>query len=137
MIDPTLLEAFRNTRFIVDGPQGEITLRVGERNRQLDELLENFGETGCAFVTAWNPGAVKLSDAENNARQNALIAEVQARGLPFLLGRGVGRDSSWPAEASILIVGASRLEAMELGKRFGQIAIVYAKHGESADLALC
>lgn len=137
MIDPTLIKAFRNTRFIVAGPEGQITLRIGEGNRHLDDFLADRGAKSCAFVTAWNPGAIKLPDTENDARQSALIAEVQAQGHTCLPGVGVGADGGWPAEVSILIIGVSRTEAIRLAKRFGQVALVYAERGRDVELLFC
>jgi hypothetical protein len=43
MIDPRLLQAFRKTRFIASTPAGELILRVGEENHDLDDLLASFG----------------------------------------------------------------------------------------------
>jgi hypothetical protein len=137
MIDPELLSAFLATHFIIVSPKAEITLRVGERNTALDDLLTAFGVTSCAFITAWNPGSVRLTDAENMTRQVALIAEVRRRGLPFLLGRGQGEDGRWPPEDSILVMGINRTEASALGALFNQLAIVFAESQEAVQLLLC
>jgi Protein of unknown function (DUF3293) len=137
MIDPRLLQAFRKTRFIASTPVGELILRVGEENHELDHLLASFGAMCCAFVTAWNPGAARLSDEENTVRQNALVTGVQASGFQFFLGRGVGEEGNWPPEESILIVGIGRTSALEIARRHGQLAVVFAKYGEPVELLLC
>lgn len=137
MIDPALLRAYQQTEFIVSTPDGEITLQVGQPNPELDHLLNDYGATSCAFITAWNPSSVKLAQDENTRRQNDLVAEVRRRGYALLAGRGVGHDGKWPPEDSILIVGASRTEAAEIGRLFGQLCVVYAERGLSVELLFC
>jgi len=137
MIDPNLLSAFLNTKFIICGPHGEVVLRVGERNPQLDDLLATYRAMTCAFVTAWNPGSVRLTDAENAAQQSALITEVRARGHSLLYGRGAGESGAWPPEDSILIIGIGRTAATEIGALFKQIAIVFAERQQAVELLLC
>lgn len=141
MIPPELLAAFRATRFIVHGAEGGpaagITLRVDQKNPALDRLLAQRGVRGCAFITAWNPGAVRLPAGENARRQAALAAAVRAAGYECWPGEGVGADGFWPAEDSLLILGISRPDALALGRQFGQLAIVYARRGEPVELLIC
>lgn len=137
MIDPRLLRAFRKTRFFASTPAGELTLLVGQENHELDGLLASFGARSCAFVTAWNPGAARLSDDENTARQNALVTGVEASGFRFFLGWGVGEEGNWPPEESILIVGIDRTSAVEIASRHGQLAVVFAKYGQPVELLIC
>jgi Protein of unknown function (DUF3293) len=137
MVDPGLLAAFRNTRFIVSSGDKEIILRVGELNQELDDLLARFEAKRCAFITAWSPGAIRLSNPQNEARQAALVAEIERRGYPFLGGRGTAEDGTWPPEDSILIIGIDRPDAKAVGKLFGQIAVVFAGRGKPVELLLC
>ena len=85
-----------------------VDIRIGKLNKALDNLMARHGAKSCAFVTAWNPASVRLSDKENHARHERLIGEVQALGCPFLRGRGVADDASWPPEKSILIFAVSQ-----------------------------
>jgi hypothetical protein len=137
MIDPDLLRAFQETKFIVCTPQMEIVLRVMERCSQLDQLMIASDAASCAFITAWNPCSVRLLETVNHAKQNQLIQEVQNRGFAFLHGRGVGEGSGWAPEPSILIIGIAREAAKELGRLFGQIAIVFAERGKTVELVSC
>jgi uncharacterized protein DUF3293 len=137
MIDPVLLKAYQTTKFIVHSPHKEIVLVIGERNPEMDDLIEGSDSQSGAFITAWNPGSLRLPDAENRARQTELVTEVRKRGYVFLEGRGVGQDSGWPPEASVFIIGISMDAALELGKLFGQLAIVFAERGQAVELLLC
>lgn len=137
MIDPAFFDAYVATRFVVWAPAGEIVLRIGERTRGLDELMTKHGALGCAFITACNPGSVKLPDAENQVRRTELVGMVRKSGYVYFEGLGVGQDAAWPPEASILILGISRESAKRLGTQFGQLAIVFAELDRSVELVFC
>lgn len=137
MIDPDLLRAYKTTRFVVWAPEGEIVLRVGERNLQLEALMAKFGAVSSAFITAWNPGSAKLSIEENQIRQAALTEEVGKAGYVSFCGEGLGQDKAWAPEASVLIVGILRGDAQRLGMTFGQLAVVFAERGRPVELLSC
>jgi hypothetical protein len=137
MIDPVLVRAYQTTKFIVYSPHKEVVLAIGERNPSLDDLMEGSDSQSGAFITAWNPGSLRLPDARNQARQTELITEVRKRGYVFLEGRGEGKDERWPSEASIFVIGIPKGAARELGKLFGQLAIVFAERGQAIELLFC
>ena len=112
---------------VEDFPTGPFTIRIGEPSAALAGL-------DWAFVTACNPRSVLLSDEENTRRMAALENAVQHGGWHYYHGQGVGRDSNWPAEPSLLIVDIKEPEAIELAKAFGQNAIVVGWRGEPARL---
>jgi hypothetical protein len=132
-----LLVAYRSTDFIIEVPNGELTMRCEHDNEAIDELLRKLGKRNCAFITAHNPGSVKLGSLENAQRHRELLHEVKRIGYPHFPGRGVGRTSNWDPEESVFIVGISKGEAQELGRAFGQIAIVVKELGCRAELILC
>jgi len=137
MIDPVLVGTYRVTRFVVCAPEGEIVLRIGERTRGLDELMTKHGALSCAFITACNPGSVKLPDADNQVRRTELVGTVRKSGYVYFEGLGVGQDGPWSPEASILILGISRERARQLGTQFGQLAIVFVGRAQAVELLLC
>jgi hypothetical protein len=55
MVNPELLTAYRETTFVIEGPDREISLFVGEPSPAVDMLLGSYSATKCAFITAWNP----------------------------------------------------------------------------------
>ena len=137
MIDPELLREYQTSQFVVWTPEGEIVLRVGERNPRLDELMTKFGALSSTFITAWNPCSLKLSIEENHTRQVTLKEEVGKAGYVSFRGEGVGQDQAWAPEASVLIVGILRGDAQRLGTSFGQLAVVFAERGRAVELLLC
>jgi hypothetical protein len=88
-------------------------------------------------VTAHNPGSVRLTADENRTRHTRLEADVSARGYEVFSGEGIGDEGEWPPEASLLILGMPRAEALSLGHAHAQRAVVWGVVGESALLLIC
>lgn len=117
-------EVYLRTTYVA----GALRIRIG----QPVALLEPW-----AFVSAWNPGSLQLPSEENARRARALEEEV-GRSWRFERGAGVPDDpQDWAAEESLLIHGISRDEAVALGRRYGQNAIVAGAGGGPAELIFC
>jgi hypothetical protein len=130
--------AFRATTYrVFVTHEAPIDLRIGERSARLDALLEKHAIETWAFITAWNPGSHRIPAEENEARQAALLSLLRERGLHFFDGSGIPADSAWQAEPSVLVLGISVDDAVELGRRFDQLAIVAGQCGKAADLIYC
>jgi hypothetical protein len=129
---PELDAAYRATAYTADTPDGPLSLRIGVVSAALDRLLAARGASTWTYVTAYNPGSVPCADAENEARQRELCATVMRSGHCFFEGAGVGEG--WPPEASLLILGMEEAEAVSLGRRFGQLAVVVGERGGPARL---
>jgi len=136
LTDVALARLYEATDYEVREGTAPFTIRVGERSPEADAMLDARGLEAWAFVTAENPGSVRLSDPENAARRAALEAEVAALGISSLRGRGVARDGSW-REASLLLLGVDAGAAVALARRHGQRAIVAGARGEAARLLWC
>lgn len=127
--------AYAATSYRVDaGPRGRFAIRIGEPSPGLDALLAAAGVETWAFVTAANPGSVRLADADNAARMARLLEAVRGRRLVHYPGTGTGDDRTWPAEPSLLVLGLDTAEAVALARRFGQVAIVAGRRGGVAGL---
>jgi hypothetical protein len=125
MPDPAIEAAYRATDYRVDdSPAGSFVLRIGEPSAAAGRLLAIHRQTEWAFVTAWNPGSVRLSDEENTRRMADLEQLVRLHGWRYYHGHGVGRDGQWPPEPSLLIIGISAADAVGLGAEYGQNAVV-------------
>ncbi len=73
-------------------------------------------------ITAWNPGDERPSSEINGARNQELRAEISARGLEAL--EALGSDPNSPhAEKSWAVVGMTDDTAIELGRKYGQVAV--------------
>lgn len=121
-----LIEAYLTTNYRAEIPGGHCLLRVGDYSIELDTLFEWLGKSTAAFVTAQNPLGHKSSDQENSQRHAALWADVIDLRLPYFLGEGIGEDSSWPPERSIVLFGLSFEQAVHLGRHHEQNALIWA-----------
>ncbi len=111
-----------------------IDIRIGEARPEIDALLDKHGARSWAFITAWNPGSKKLDAAENQRRQAALEAEVKQGGYVFYRGAGVPDEKGWVAEESLLVIGMNREQAVKLGMKYEQAAIVAGERDALAEL---
>jgi hypothetical protein len=115
-------------RVFADPP---FVLRVGEPSAELNALLASHAADTWAFVTACNPGSAPLSDEVNAGRMDRLREVLTA----FTTFPGESSDAAgdW-AEPSVLVVGMSRAEAVEVARAFGQNAILAGERGGPAEL---
>lgn len=129
-----LFEAFRNTTFVAFREPEEIRIRVGEVCAKLDPLLESYAVDEWAFVTAYNPDGKTAPEEQNLRAQARLAEELDRHGLRILAGEGRADLGTWPPEPSMLILGMPETAARELGRRYGQAAIVVGQRGREARL---
>ena len=135
--DDELWRAFQETRFNADVEGVTIEIRVGEECSQLAELLERKRVRSWCYITAWNPGVERPTLGENQQRNADLLLDLRAAGCEVFDGRGIGEDPGWEPEESFLALGIPAEQAVELGRRYGQYAIVAGEFGEPAKLIDC
>jgi sugar phosphate isomerase/epimerase len=136
-LPPDLERAYRATRFVARAGAEAITIRIGERCAALDALCDRYQADCWTFITAWNPGSVERPREENDDRNDELLAALSELGARVLGGKGIGADPSWAPERSFLAFAVSRDEAIALGRRFGQFAVVCGRVKEPAELVSC
>ena len=132
-----LWRAYEQTHFYVRECTPELCIRIGAYHEPLDEILLEHRFDAWSYITASNPASELLSDEQNAGRNRELEALLKSQDLVFYRGEGVGSDSSWPAETSFLILGISREATVQLGRQFGQNAIVCGMLGRAAELVDC
>jgi hypothetical protein len=106
-------------------------LRVGEPSAALDALLALHAADTWAFVTACNPASVLLPN-DVNAERMSRLREMLTRFTTYP-GESCGPAGEW-AEPSVLVVGISRDEAVQMARAFGQAAILAGERGRPAGL---
>ena len=80
------------------------------------------GATPMHVLTAWNPGSVHRPDEMNRRANDALARVLHRRGVAPTPVVGTSPDGRW-SEESLLVGGMRREHAVDLGRRFGQLAI--------------
>lgn len=131
------ISAYRATTFRGYVPTGTIDIRIDQAHPQLDVLLRGVPIQSWCFITAYNPQSKRLSEKDNERRQAALRQIIAARGWTAFEGEGIGDNGTWPPEPSYLVLGICRPDAIALGHRFEQAAIVAGDAGGTAELILC
>ena len=127
-----LLEAYQQTTYRILDP--EFNIRVGELHPSLDQYLEKSEHSTWAFITAWNPKSQELTISENRDRNRSLVAQLKSQEFSAYKALGVPDKGDWIPEDSIFIPGISRKQAIKLGEKFYQNAIVFGEIGKSAEL---
>jgi hypothetical protein len=136
IISEELISAYGSTDYRVFEEDGGFVLRIGQRSSELARLFELTGKSGATFITAENPFSQVTAATMNNTNQARLRYDLVAIGATLLDGAGHGQDPAWPPEASYLAIGVSLAQASELGRNYGQNAIIWADEGAVPELVL-
>lgn len=78
-----------------------------------------------------------LSDADNDSRNQQLIAACHGTGWSTYAGYGKSQISDWLPEPSLLVLGISATDAKQLAVRYQQNAIVIGALDKPSELLLC
>lgn len=119
------IEAYRCTRYDVFDSSNIISLRIGELSTPLADVYHRNNVQTSVFITAWNPLGVFLSDQVNEQANHGLRVLLAKEGIKYLEGAGVGTDTAWPPEKSLLALGVSNDQALALCSHFKQNAVVF------------
>ena len=108
---------------------GDLTIQlfIDRSNSKLDLILKRYNCNAWALITAFNPYSQCLSAAENQQRHQNLIELIRSHNLTFFDAVGKDKDGVWTPEQSIFIVGINLKQAIAIGNRFQQNAIVYGE----------
>ena len=125
MAKTTELEtAYRATTYRVYLPAGRCDLRPGVASETLRCWLATAGASCFAILTACNPGSVPQDENENAGRQSQLECELLDSGYETYAGENAADDAAWPVEESCFVPGIPVAEAMTLGEKYWQNAVV-------------
>lgn len=124
-ISKALIQAYLGTAYSAQTAFGGINLKIGVRSGEIVRLFAASGADCAAFITAENPYSEPQTPAANGERQRRLGDELAALGFTHFPGKGQGEDPNWPAEASFLVLGMGKEEASDLGRKYGQNAMVW------------
>jgi len=136
-LSDALLHSYRHARYRVHAPGGNIDLHIDRPSAALAKLLRIRGVRGAAFLTASNPKSRIRPGGWNDAANRRLRNAVRALGLATLPGVGLAERGRWPGEQSLLVLGISRAQALHLGRRFEQHAVVWMESDARPVLLIC
>jgi hypothetical protein len=136
-MEKSLERAFRAAEYWVEPPGAEpLCLEIDQRSEALDALLAGAGARRWAIVTAWNPPGREPDDDANEVAQHALEQVIRSAGLTAWPGHNQAPDGTH-REPTFVILELPADEAVSLGVRFGQAAVVAGELGGPARLLGC
>jgi len=123
-----------------------ISIRVGQKNPILDEILQINRIANWMVITAWNnfeslteiSSATTLTDINrrNQDQNEQLLKNLKILNAPILPCWGIADNASWPPEASFLVLGLSRAEIPNWLEQYQQCAVVYGDFNHPAELIM-
>jgi hypothetical protein len=132
MISKELLAGYQATCYSILNPK--IDIYLARENEALQSFLKDQHiETWC-FITAWNPFSKALTLDENTTLNKKLEADLNN----YIVFPAEGKDTlgDWPAEISFFVANISKEQAIFLGKKYEQNAIVYGEINSPTKLLL-
>lgn len=130
----SLLAAYRATTYRIDLPGRSIHLRIGDPAPAFDLWLREGGARCACFITAHNPGSIRLDPAENARRHRAFLDRVTALSLRAVPATAVPDAGDWPPEEGLVILDLGERDGLALAEAFGQNALVQYRIGEAPGL---
>ena len=134
-ITEDLIQSYLETDYHVDS-EPPFVLKVGEASEALTQLLQRHQCDCAAYLTAFNPFSRNLGDADNAARQAALVKELAGRSLKFIGGEGQDCQGKWPGEASFLVLDLSLEASRALARKYEQNAFIWCGQDAVPQLVL-
>ena len=132
----TLVVAYRAAHYVCGHGANAFVLRIGVPSPPLASLCRAAGASSAAFLTACNPGS-EPQPAEVNADAHLRLgADLTAAGYHLVEGAGEDPTGGWTAEPSYLVLAMALDAAQEVGRRYGQNAIVWAGADAVPELVL-
>ena len=121
MITKELIQAYEATCYSIVAP--EIDIYLTNENSDLQQFLIKHKFTTWCFITAWNPYSKALSLEDNIARNKLLEKDLSA----YHVFSAEGKDASgiWPPEISFFVGNITKEQAVLLGVKYEQNAIVW------------
>ena len=128
----SLIKAYNNTHFIIDGFKQPII--IDEKSLEVDIFLRSKHKLSWAFITAYNPGSNFNTKEVNKRNQSRLEKDIQK--YIHITGQGEDPIGNWDPEQSYFIAGIPKSEAVYLGKKYEQLAIVFGEINKKAELLI-
>jgi len=110
---------------------GLLSFKVGQKNRDLNKVLNANNATTWAYISAANPNGVVQRPMVNAERQDLMLEDLKGYEVVKALGIGI---SPWPSEPAWFVFGLSQQEALALSKKYSQIAFLHGNIWEAPKL---
>ena len=123
-LPPSLIEAYKTTNYTVLAAK-RFVLNIDHKSDGLEDLYRRLRVQTSAFITAFNPYSKTLNIEENITRNEALKKELDEIAWAVVKGYGQDPEELWEKEESFLAFGITKEEAIKLGNKYEQNAILW------------
>ena len=135
LIPAQLIAVYEQSNYLVfSDPQ--CCLTIGQTSAELLALYQKHKVAGAVFISACNPRSECQSDSENARLNLALETELRALSSPFYPAEGRDPKGIWPSESSFLVMGLALDVGAQLGRQYGQNAILCCSKDSLVELVL-
>lgn len=136
VIDKKLIASYCQTQYWVSIGCEQLVVCIGHYSERVKSLLTQSTAFCSAIVTAYNPYS-QLNNENQNCFANELLRDFLVRNhYRFLESLNVDPTQTWPPEKSFFIFDLGLHTAQDIGRQFGQNAIVWVDHDAIARLIL-
>ena len=136
-LDRTLAKAYWDADYRLESlnleDEGMLLFRFDTPTPVLDRLLEQFDIQTFTIITAFNPGSIMLSLEENSMRHERLREHLLPMCRILRDSTGQSPQGGWQ-EHGFWALDLDLDQAVDLGRVFGQLAIVCWRRGRLAEL---
>ncbi|MDN3919108.1 DUF3293 domain-containing protein [Roseateles violae] len=108
--------------------------RIGDGGTCIDAWLASVGARSACIITAWNPFSASTLPEQNHARQQRLLASIEAASLRWLPAQGRDPSGEWPPEPSLCVLDMDEHQIDAWLQEFEQYAAVVLIHFEGCHL---
>lgn len=130
------LKGYFAAEYRVFAPHETINLTANGQSPQLAQLHKSLGADSSAFITAYNPHG-QQADEQTNRRQQVLLVNDVTEQWSYLQGEGSDPTGIWHAEPSLLVLTISLDDALSLGRKYQQLAILFSTFEGRTNLRAC
>lgn len=136
VIDKKLIASYSQTQYWVSIRCEKIEVFIDHYSERIKSLITQFEASCAAIVTAYNPYS-QLKNENENRHANELLRNFLTRNsCRFLESLNIDPTQTWPPEESFFVFDLELHLAQNVGRQFGQNAIVWVDHGAIARLIL-
>jgi hypothetical protein len=130
-----LIDVYINgtTYFFEDEGFEKVAIKAQQKNPVLDTCLSKKGSAKWCFITGWNPMSKVLSAEKNKELNEGMKHDINGLKKRSFQVVGMSDDEQWK-EDSFLVLDISKKEAVDLGNKYKQKAILYGEVGQIAEL---
>ena len=116
-------QAYRTAEYYIeDDPP--IRFEIDQPHQGLALLLMSFDVEQAVWITAYNPGSQPHSEDDNLTNQMQLLERIETMRLNYFVGHSCDAAGDW-FEPGYLVLGMDETVGIELGREFGQHAVVF------------